>query len=268
MKKILMVFLWILFVTGCTEVVNVVAPETADQTVNIQVNWSKLLNDTTTTTDSITHIGARLIYVKEGAVFIQSIPRTTTSTGLITLKVPPTDTAHLFVVAVRKAENTNYNKLIKLGMKLNISVPTNGTVNLTLDSLTMTNAAWEVDTTALRVLFGNTSYTRLSNDSLYNGRITTSKNDSILVLPIKVYDPFSSKNVHNTEGIITFYGGGSDLEDKQNWSGFGIWMKNPSVGVVNNTSEKFWPYLEGSMFNLPSGGYKIENEGKINVIWQ
>ena len=270
MKNKIWLLSLLLLTIGCTEVVvtKIVGPETETQTVNLRVNWNQIANSISATTDSITHIGVRLVYVKEGAVFMQSVRKTdSSSNGLITLKVPSTDTAHLFVVAVKRDENTNYNKLIKLGAKFNISIPTNGTINLTLDSITMNDAKWEVDTTALRVVYG-TTYTPLSNDSLYNGRVVASKNDSLLVFPIHVYDPFYSKNVHGTTGIITFYGGGSDWTDKINWSGFGIWMKNSSVGTTGNTRERFWPYLEGSMFNLPSGGYKIGNEGIINVIWQ
>ena len=125
-----------ILLVGCSE--NATEP-TGDPEVKITVDWNSLNNTTNkvkansaflkTVSDSITHFGARLVYVNENAVFSQSVEKTTAEEeGIITLDVPATDEAKLFSVAVRKTANEEKSYLL-VAIK-NLSKYNANTVNI------------------------------------------------------------------------------------------------------------------------------------------
>jgi len=273
MKKALMVLI-LMSVTACSEkVVYLTGPTTTKtdtmvvtagmQIVNIRVDWKKLrqsitskLNDgmVNAISDSglnITHVGSRLVYPKNNASFTQSVVKDTGSTKLITLQVPATDTAHLFIVAVH--ESNGVYKALKMGVKRNISILANTPINLTLDSLTLTDTDWNViDTTVI-----------ITSDTI---RMTASNGISNKILNIRVTDPYQINitQISYSNRIVKFYGTGHSYENSDGWRKFGISVSNKSTTI---STETFWPYIDGSLFNL-NGDYLIGKQGIIKTTWQ
>jgi len=274
MKKVLMVLI-LMSVTACSEkVIYLTGPTTTKtdtvivnvgmQTVNLRVDWSKLKQSITSKlTDgmvyaisdsglNITHVGSRLVYVKDNASFTQSVVKDTGSTSLITLQVPATDTAHLYVLAVHQAANGT-RKALKMGVKRNIRILANTPINLTLDSLTLTDTDWNVTDTTVTI----------SGDTI---RMTAGNSSSSKVLNIRVNDPYQigTAFVSYSNKIIKFYGSGFEYGNTDGWRKFGIDVLNRSSAT---TIDKFWPYIDGSLFNL-NGEYLIGKQGIIKTTWQ
>jgi hypothetical protein len=271
MKKIVMV-LSLLTVVACKDVVYVTGPSVTKtdtvvvglQNVNIRVNWSKfnttsnivmndfMVNAVSDNGLSITHVGARLVYPKNNAVFTQSVVKDTGSTKLITLQVPSTDTAHLYIVAVY--EGGGIRKALKMGVKRNISIPAGGNINLTLDSLTLIDTEWMIDTTDATI--------RMSNDTI---RVTRSNGLTFSEVPVHVIDPYQIGGlVTYSNRIVKFFGSGNEMGNPSGLRRFDI--HTPNRGTPT-TTETFWPYIDGGMFNL-NGDYLIGKQGVIKTIWQ
>lgn len=274
MKKVLMVLI-LMSVTACSEkVVYLTGPTTTKtdtvvvtagmQTVNIRVDWNKLKQSITgkltdgmmyAISDSglnITHVGSRLVYVKDNASFTQSVVKDTGSTSLITLQVPATDTAHLYVLAVHQAANGT-RKALKMGVKRNIRILANTPINLTLDSLTLTDTDWNVTDTTVTI----------TGDTI---RMTASNSSSSKVLNIRVTDPYQigTTQISYSNRIVKFYGSGYEYGNTDGWRMFGINVLNKSTATTTDT---FWPYIDGSLFNL-NGEYLIGKQGIIKTTWQ
>lgn len=273
MKKVLMVLIF-MSVTACSEkIVYLTGPTITKtdtvivtagmQTISVRVDWNKLkqsitdkLNDgmVYAISDSglnITHVGSRLVYPKNNASFTQSVVKDTGSTSLITLQVPATDTAHLFVVAVH--ESNGVRKVLKMGVKRNIRILANTPINLTLDSLTLTDTDWNVTDTTITI----------TGDTI---RMTASNSLSSKVLNIRVTDPYQigTTSITHSNSIIKFYGSGYGYGNIDGWRKFGIIVSNKSTITTTDT---FWPYIDGSLFNL-NGDYLIGKQGIIKTTWQ
>lgn len=274
MQKKLWFFILSFITIGCSEkVVYLTGPTTTKtdtvvvsagmQTVNLRVDWSKLRQPLTSKLEdgmayaisdsglNITHVGSRLVYPKNNASFTQSVVKDTGSTSLITLQVPATDTAHLFVVAVH--ESNGVRKALKMGVKRNIRILSNTPINLTLDSLTLIDTDWGVvDTTAT-----------ISGDTI---RMTSSRDDARKVLNIRATDPYQigTTFISYSNRIVKFYGSGFEYGNTDGWRKFGIDVLNRSSST---TIDKFWPYIDGSLFNL-NGEYLIGKQGIIKTTWQ
>lgn len=265
-------FLVLSFITiGCSEkVIYLTGPTTTKtdtvivnagmQTVNIRVDWSKLRQLTTSKLEdgmsyaisdsglNITHVGSRLVYPKNNASFTQSVVKDTGSTSLITLQVPATDTAHLYVVAVHEASGVR--KALKMGVKRNIRILANTPINLTLDSLTLIDTDWSVVDTTISV----------TNDTI---RVTASSNTT---LDVRAADPYQigTTFISYSNRIVKFYGSGTEYGNTDGWRKFGIQILNKSSATTIDT---FWPYIDGSLFNL-NGEYLIGKQGIIKTTWQ
>jgi hypothetical protein len=273
MKKIFMV-LSLLTMVACKDVVYLTGPTITKtdtlvvtnglQNVNLTVNWSKfttggsklmsnlMANAVSDSGLTITHVGARLVYPKNNAVFTQSVVKDTGSTKLITLQVPSTDTAHLYIVAVH--ESGGVRKALKMGVKRNISIPTNGTINLTLDSLTLIDTDWMVEDTTATV----------TGDTI---RVSRSNTLTSSLVRIKVRDQYDStaNMVLWTNLSIRFFGTGNIVHgNTTGWRNFDIYVPNRGTSTSVDT---FWPYVTGSMFNL-NGDYLIGKQGVIKTTWQ
>ncbi len=272
MQKKLWFFILSFITIGCSEkVVYLTGPTTTKtdtvivnvgmQTINLRVDWSKLnqfgsaINDgmVYAISDSvlnITHIGSRLVYPKDNASFTQSVTKDTTgSTSLITLQVPATDTAHLYIVAVHEANGVR--KALKMGVKRNIRILANTPINLTLDSLTLINTDWSVTDT---------------NVTIVNDTIRLTANDTLgRVVKIRMSDPYQINQTPNyANTIVKFLGSGYDYGNTDGWRRLGIMIHNTSTSITIN---KFWPYIDGTLFNL-NGNYLIGKEGIIKTTWQ
>jgi len=268
-------FLILSFITiGCSEkVVYLTGPTTTKtdtvivnagmQTVNLRVDWSKLRQPMTSKLEdgmayaisdsglNITHVGSRLVYPKNNASFTQSVVKDTGSTSLITLQVPATDTAHLYVIAVHEANGVR--KALKMGVKRNIRILSNTLINLTLDSLTLMDTDWSVTDTTVTI----------SSDTI---RMTSSRDDTRKVLNVRVTDPYQvgTTFISYSNRIVKFYGSGFEYGNIDGWRKFGIDVLNRSSATTIDT---FWPYIDGSLFNL-NGEYLIGKQGIIKTTWQ
>lgn len=269
-------FLILSFITiGCSEkVVYLTGPTTTKtdtvivnagmQTVNISVDWNKLKQSITSKLNdgmayaisdsglNITHIGSRLVYVKDNASFTQSVVKDTGSTSLITLQVPPTDTAHLYVLAVHQSANGT-RKALKMGVKRNIRILANTPINLTLDSLTLLDTDWSLADSTLS----------LTNDTI---RVIVSDTSTRKIVKVEATDPYQlgASPILFSNRIVKFYGTGYHYDNVGGWRRLGIEIQKKGTGTSTDT---FWPYVDGSLFNL-NGEYLIGKQGIIKTTWQ
>lgn len=256
-----------LLVLGCTseriveveKIVYVPVPTTTWQELRLQVDWTKVagissaglrVTGATAQLDGpveITHIGSRLVYPKENAAFTQSVVRGTGSTSLLTLRVPPTDTADLYVVAV--ADGPSGRRALKMAVKRGIRVNPSAPVLLTTDSLNLIDAEWRVDDPSISTV-GDTA------------RVTATT--SPYFLPIKVLDPYQvNQQLNFSNTIIKFWGTGTLGLNPDGWRRFGIQAVR---GDGPATVAGFQPYVDGSLFNLPND-FPIGPPGVMRVQW-
>jgi len=251
-----------LLVLGCTSerIVEVEKiPTTTWQELRLQVDWTKVagissvglrVTGATAQLDGpveITHIGSRLVYPKENAAFTQSVVRGTGSTSLLTLRVPPTDTADLYVVAV--ADGPSGRRALKMAVKRGIRVNPSAPVLLTTDSLNLIDAEWRVDDPSISTV-GDTA------------RVTATT--SPYFLPIKVLDPYQvNQQLNFSNMIIKFWGTGTLGLNPDGWRRIRIQAVR---GEGPATITGFQPYVDGSLFNL-SNDFPIGPPGVMQVRW-
>lgn len=276
MQKKILFFILGFATIACTEKIYITSPPiikttvktdtivvgNVGQTVNIRVDWSKFTassimskyndgNNLYSPNMQISLIGSRLIYPKEKAVFTQTAEKTSVDTQpqLITLQVPPTDTAHLYVVAVARDCPDDCGRLfvMKFGVKRNIKIFPNTTINLTLDSLTLTNATWVIDSM-------ETGYSVL-DDTIYTSRVT-SDGTTYNHFKIRVTDPFENNGHQAT--IVGFQGIGRNTTSVVNS------MRLMTMDL-NSRLTIFWPGISGYLFgfNSPSTNLLIGKKGVI-----
>lgn len=273
MKNKFGLVLALLMTTGCSEkIIYLTGPSKTKtdtivvtmgmQTVNLRIDWnklqqssvSKLTEETYAMSDSglaITHIGSRLVYLKDNASFTQSVKKDTGSTSLITMQVPSTDSASLYVVAVYQLNGVR--KALKMGVKQNFRISVNTPINLTLDSLTLIDTDWSLVDTTLTIV----------DDTI---RLTASSTVNNKILNVRATDPYQIGNtfISYSNRIVKFYGSGFEYGNIDGWRKFGIEVLNVSSAT---TIDKFWPYIDGSLFNL-NGEYLIGKQGIIKTTWQ
>jgi hypothetical protein len=230
------------------------------QNVVLRVDWSKLtgaINSLASpaTQDAgnlapldITHVGSRLIYIKENAAFTQSVQRDSTPTALLTLRVPATDSADLFVVAVHNQNGVR--RALKMGVKRNLKILEGNPVTLTLDSLALVDATWEVIDTTVTVV----------NDTIVAVGGQDSRN-----VKIRVADPYQVGFVPTfTMSVIKFWGTGFWGANTDGWREITS-VTARSLGATTTTAT-IWPYVDGGLFNL-SEQFFIGPRGTIRVNW-
>lgn len=276
MKKILVIISTLVLIS-CKEIVYVTEPEyitiTKTDTVivtktpvgttfNLQVDWQKINqmsnlmshdnNSNNTVSPEITAVGTRLVYHKENAVFTQSVYKTTTSdiSQLITLTVPPTDSADVFIVAVCRSCGP-YTKVIKMGFKRAIKIKKDSSLVLTLDSLTVVDADWKVNEPV-------TTYS-ISGDTILMTRptnvIDTITGESHNHLQITVTDPFKVGQWMNSD-YIGFWGSGHTYNNPN--------ARRLILIDVKERLTTFWPYIEGYKFGI-NGSLVIGNQGIVKT---
>lgn len=259
MKTKILVFIVMLITTGCEKVVYITGPTVTKvdtlvvnpqngQTVNLMIDWSKFtqssifsgenMGNLTTSGVQITQVGSRLVYIKENASFTQVANKTSeTQPQLITLQVPPTDSANLFIVATGcEPVSCSHRVAVKLGVRRNIKILPNSTINLTLDSLGLIDAVWTIDTT-------ETNYS-VSNDTIFTSRPVSNNNEIYNSLKVRISDPYQiSPNVPLAQTMfISFIGTGR-------YRGNPLGMRLVEIDL-NSTLTKFWPMINGNMFGL------------------
>lgn len=254
---------------GCTETVTKIVEVTRERVdtvvvsrpggwsdVVIRVDWSRLEALLVPTMDGIadnrleennasldvTDVGSRLVYIRENAAFTQSVKRDSGSTSLLTLRVPATDSADLFVVAVHNRNGVR--RALRMGVRRALRISDSTGLNLTLDSLTFVDASWAVADSTV---------------SIVNDTIVAVADTGLRFVRIEVRDPYQvgeSPNFSNR--ILKFWGSGHLGANPSGWREFRILFSSATV------TTKFWPYVDGSLFNL-NNDFPIGSEGVIRV---
>lgn len=225
------------------------------QAINQSAN--KYNSNSMSTTSTITHFGARLVYPKQNAVFAQSVEKITAdSNGIITMEVPPADSARLLVTAVHY-DGSN-NKLLKMGVLEDLTIESGKSYEWGINDITWSDPFWKpADSLA-------TDYE--------TGSFTVNKDKDKFEFYFLVRDPFYPKADPPLESYLirlSGYGGNSGYEN-----GYRIMKQvadNPSVGTADTTQvDNFYPYLKSEMFQLPSEGsrYFVYEKGSFRVIWE
>jgi uncharacterized repeat protein (TIGR02543 family) len=223
---------------------------------NIGTTKNKLFK--TEVSDSITHFGARLVYPKQNAVFTQSVAKITAdSMGLITMEVPPADSARLLVAAVYFDGKSN-NKLINMGVLDELTIDQGQSYEWNVTDINWTEPFWKPADS-------------LASD-YENGAFTIDKNKEKFEFYFLVRDPYypaPDPSLSNYLIRLNGFGGNSGYEN-----GFRIMrqiLENPDVGTANQaTYNNFFPYLKSEMFQLPSGGprYVVDKKGTVTINWE
>lgn len=234
-------------VVTITKTDTIVVNPTSGQVLQLLVDWSKFTQSFAFAVHNsdqfnmgavnIDQVGSRLVYVNDSAVFTQVVSKTNTSQPqLITLQVPPTDKADLYIVATgRECSNCVRRLAIKLGVKRGIKIRRDTLINLTLDSLTLVDARWYIDSTTKNYFTSNDTIfaTRpVQRDTIYNS------------LDIRVSDPYQiGVNVPYIPTMFVGFFGSGRLGD--NLSGMRLFR----IDLIN-TITKFSPKINGYMFGL------------------
>jgi len=274
MKQIVMV-LSLFVMVACKEIVYITEPEyitvtktdtviinknPAVTTFNLRVDWQKinnvsniiLNNSNSTNIPEITAVGTRLIYHKENAVFTQAVYKTTNNdiSQLITLAVPPTDSADVFIVAV--CQNCGVNpKIVKMGYKRAIKIIKDSSLTLTVDSLILVDAEWKIEEP-------NTSYT-ISNDTILMTRpanvVDTTTGESHNHLRISVTDPYKVGQWMNSD-YVGFWGSGHTYNNPN--------ARRLILIDIKEQMTTFWPNIEGYKFGMTKN-LVIGNQGIVKT---
>ncbi|MEX0660192.1 MAG: hypothetical protein WEA58_07155 [Balneolaceae bacterium] len=243
----------------------------SDPQVKLTVDWemlegerssnSKQRNMNAVSGVEITHFGARLVYVEENAVFMQSVERTgEDGQGLITMEVPPTDQAFLLVAAV------NYDgsdEALLFGTMEEISLDYGTQYDWSVENIDWFAPEWTViDSLA---------------DDYEEGVLTANKDDESFELIIHVTDPFypllenvaSGINYDSTIIKMNGTGGIGSYDEETGLRDFRFVFDNPTVGESNREYyEGDFPRLDGGMFNLPSVRYVVDEKIEMEISWE
>lgn len=205
---------------------------------------------------TVSSVGARLEYVEENASFTQAVSRQTASEqGVITLEVPPTRRANLFIVAVHEGERYRSERALYLGTIHDLALERGTVQNIAIDNFKIVKAEWYVVDSHL-------------NDYL-SGSFTANKDEEFFYLPILVRDPYQvGQKPSRGNTIIKAAGRSSQRENDDGWRRIDVAAANTLIGGVHDKDEAFWPYLDGSLFNLNETYYYIGEEGTFTARWR
>jgi len=204
---------------------------------------------------AITHVGARLIYPAENAAFSQSTTRLQAETkGVITLEVPPTDSAVLWVVFAN--ETGPSPSILRFGFKQKVRIERGKRLEIPIDSLIITSATWRIP--------GADSARLYRVDSIAQNRDSTFHN-----LWIEATDPFQiSQSPTESQRVISFSGSGGFGPNVGGWRRIRISSRNPRIGISHRDSTyTFQPYVVGTFFNLTGTRYHFGPQGKYRPFW-
>lgn len=250
--------MFLLLLTGCQGVDQ--KPPAGKSLLQVTIDWSKLAGQevkvaTLATKDMVLvdRIGARLVYPNEDATFTQATSKAVAGKkGVITLEVPATNKAHLYLVAVNsEAQTAHYYALAE-----NLRLEADAILPLTIDDFRWVEAIWEPEP-AYAV-------------SVQNKRFELPYNETKVKVDLKVRDPFQEgKKASYETSLIESYGRSSMKENVNGWLDFEAFLENPTPGVVNTDYYWLQPYVDGGSFNLGNKGYYIAPVlERVKVDWK
>jgi hypothetical protein len=213
----------------------------------------------------INRVGVRVEFPDEDAVFTQSVDRRTAeSSGLITMVLPPTNNAKIYVLAVHekdpqiaddveRAKAMAYQDVGKL-------TPGNA-FKLTTQSLSFIQPTWQFASPVEGTIVGATLTANV-----------TSTEATRAFIGIVVTDPFGDVPTRNggTRRFLELNGTGgiSGAQDGTRTMTVAANRSGKSAGQTTLV-EGFYPYVNGALFNLgDKGRFGIYPTGKFVVTWQ
>jgi hypothetical protein len=206
-------------------------------------------------TGVVTHTGVRVIYPDENAAYSQSVTRDIAETqGIITLKIPSTSNAKMYVLAVHDSENPQNQRTRLLGYVENFAIPEGSVTTITMSDIDWVEATW---------------YPGEGYENFENG-LTASKDEERYFFPIYVRDPFQiGEEITYSQSILRINGNSSFRDNTDGWRRFDISHRNVAVGTVHTEEYFFQPCVDYLLFNLPEGKYWIEPIANTYVVsWE
>lgn len=256
MKKlsILLVILVIpTLLSGCNDNVPKGAYQSGSGNLKVTINWNDFNNVETnkistqdTSYSKITHTGARVVYVGESTSFTQRVKRKTAEDeGIITFKIPTTDNAKLYTVAVHHSQEYKGNRALFLGIKENLQIPNEGIVEVSMSDINWIKASWYP----------------YENYKDFEDGLTADNDKEEHIIPIYVRDPFQVGKTPRYDSLyIKINGHSSPKENPDGWRTFHISNENTSDEAPHTETYNFQPYVSSTKFNLPTenGRYFIK----------
>jgi hypothetical protein len=206
-------------------------------------------------TSIVTHTGVRVVYPDENAAYSQSVTREIAETqGIITLQIPATTNAKMYVVAIHGSETAENRRALQLGYVDALTILEDNITTITMFDIDWTTATW----------YPGEDYTE------YQNGLIASKEIKRFIFPIYVSDPFQvGEDVTHEQAIIKVLGRNSCQENINGWRRYDISHENTAIGVEYTGTYTFQPYLGSLFFNLPEGLYLIEPiVDRYTVTWQ
>lgn len=276
MRHVLLLLLLVITVLtgGCVEKEYVYVPY--NSVLNVQIMWDEFtalgaasLGLAMVDDVEVTMVGARVVYEKESAIFMQSVTREVAEAeGVITLRVPPTTKAHLYVAAVNDA----LEETIWLGVKQNITILEDAILDIPMEDIVWVKAEWEMvgffDVDTMEEVVPSISHGERQST------ITFPKELERVELIGRVRDPFQPGPPPPTwrELLIGLIGEGYIRNNSDGWREMYSHFENPKPGEENVTEHLgFQPALSSEMFNLSArNGHVIPPTGlnRLVVIWE
>jgi len=262
MKKlsILLVLLLIpVIISGCSDSVenDKKVYNTGEGNLKVMVQWDnfnnmksqKISNNLTLQNDNnlqVTHTGARVVYEKDNASFTQRVERNTAKEeGIITFKIPSTDNANLYTVAVHNSQEYKGNRALFLGIKENIQIPNEGIIEISMGDINWIKASWY-------------PYDNYKN---FEDGLTANNDKEEYIIPIYVREPIQIKKTPRYDSLyIKINGYSSPKENPDGWRTFHISNENSGGKAPHTETYNFQPYVSSTKFNLPTenGRYFIK----------
>lgn len=239
--------------------------------LKVAIDWEQFASHTTKglgtnemTPIGITHVGARLEYPSESAVFMQSVKREVAeSIGVITMEVSPAERADLYLVAVMQGDGTwQGNRARYLGVVRGLALPERTTIEIKMDDIDWIEASWHVSA---------------EDEAIWNAtrQYEASALDEYLDRPvIYVRDPFQvgRDDIEYDASFLGINGCSWIRGNIEGWREFAIGAKNSLLGNDHFMDDySFQPCIDGRKFNLPSEGgrYLIEPiDNAYSVHWK
>jgi hypothetical protein len=213
----------------------------------------------------INRIGVRVEFPDEDAVFTQSVDRRTAeNSGLITMVLPPTNNAKIYVLAVHEKDPQIPNDVerAKAMAYQDVGRLTPGKAfKLTTQSLNFVEPTWTFASPVNGTLDGTTLTANVTSTETTRASIGIVVADPFGDVPTRNGGTRRFLELNGTGGILGAQDGNRTMTVSANRSG--------KAAGQTTLVEGFFPYVNGALFNLgDKGRFGVHPTGKIVVTWQ
>jgi hypothetical protein len=213
----------------------------------------------------INRIGVRVEFPDEDAVFTQSVDRRTAeNAGLITMVLPPTNNAKIYVLAVHEKDPqipTDVERAKAMAYQDVGKLTPGKAFKLTTQSLNFIHPTWQFATPVDGTLDGTTLTANVTSTEATRASIGIVVTDPFGDVPTRNGGTRRFLELNGTGGILSAQDGSRTMTVAANRSGKAAGQTTPVEG--------FFPYVNGALFNLgDKGRFGIYPTGKIVVTWQ